>query len=154
LQQTVLRLYEMFMPVVNALGLSVVDVEWLPARGSARLSVLIARRHGSVSITDCEDVTQALAEVLEAAPEHAQSYTLEVSSPGLDRVLKRPHEFEVFAGRTIDISLSTPLLGKTEFQGILQGREGDKVLLELASGEMLSLPMPDIKKAKLVFKMK
>lgn len=154
MQQTVLRLYELFMPVVSALGLSLVDVEWLPARGSARLSVLIARRQGSVSITDCEDVTHALSQVLEDSPEHAQSYTLEVSSPGLDRVLKRPHEFEVFAGRTIDISLSAPLLGKTEFQGILQGREGDNVLLELSNGEVLTLPAPHIKKAKLVFKMK
>lgn len=154
MQQTALRLYELFMPVVSDLGLCLVDVEWLPARGGARLSVLIARRQGSVSITDCEDVTHALSQILEDCPEQTQSYTLEVSSPGLDRVLKRPYEFEVFAGRIIDISLSAPVLGKTEVQGILQGREGDHVLLELSNGEVLTLPAPQIKKAKLVFKMK
>jgi len=154
LQQTVLHLYELFMPVVDALGLCLVDVEWLPARGGARLAVLIARRQGSVSITDCEDVTHALSQILEDYPEQTQSYTLEVSSPGLDRVLKRPYEFEVFAGRIIDISLSSPLLGKNEFQGTLQGREGDNVLLALSNGEVMTLPAVQIKKAKLVFKMK
>jgi len=154
LQQAALPLYELFLPVVDSLGLSLVDVEWLPARGGARLAVLIARRHGSVSTADCEEVARALLLALEASPLLAPNCALEVSSPGLDRVLKRPHEFEVFAGRLIDISLSVPFCGKAEFQGTLQGREGDNVLLELPSGESLALPEQHIRKAKLVFKMK
>ncbi len=154
MQPSLDHIFALFVPVVEALGLSLVDVEWQSARGGARLAVYIARPGGSVSIADCEAVTLALGHEMEDTQVFPQSYTLEVSSPGLDRVLKRPHEFDIFQGRGATLWLFEPFCGKMECAGILQGRQGEHVLVHLTSGEIVTLPAALIRKTKLVFDMK
>lgn len=147
------RLYSLFRPVVETYGLTLVDVEWAPERGGVRLGVYITRPVGGVTLDDCETVARALDELLEATPELTNSYTLEVASPGLDRVLKRPEEYDIFRGRSVSIRVREPIEGKYEVEGELKGLVEDKLELEIPSG-IVSVPISNIKKTKLIFKMK
>ena len=153
MQPMIERLYEAFQPVVEGLGLSLVDVEWAPARGGRRLGVYIARKKGGVSFDDCALVSRALETTLEEEPELDSSYTLEVSSPGLERVLKRPAEYDIFVGRAVALILHGPGPGLTTLEGLIEGFDGTEVSLRIAD-ETMSIPLKCIKKAKLVFKFK
>ena len=150
------RLYEAFGRVVQDLdeGLFLVDVEWISGRGGRRLGVYIARKSGSVSLDDCTRVTHVLDELLESDPELSSSYVLEVSSPGLDRVIKRPEEYDIFVGRHIALYLSEPVDEKQEWHGQLQGRLDSQVSVKKDDGETVLIPLAVINKAKLVFKFK
>ncbi|MBS3950174.1 MAG: ribosome maturation factor RimP [Peptococcaceae bacterium] len=147
------RLYSLFRPVVETYGLTLVDVEWASERGGVRLGVYITRTVGGVSLDDCETVARALDELLEATPELSNSYTLEVASPGLDRVLKRTEEYDIFRGHSVSIRVRAPYEGKYELEGELKGLVGDQLELETPSGTV-SIPFSSIKKTKLLFKMK
>ncbi|MDP3487338.1 MAG: ribosome maturation factor RimP [Bacillota bacterium] len=147
------RLYSLFQPVVETHGLTLVDVEWAPERGGVRLGIYITRAVGGISLDDCETVARALDELLEATPELNNAYTLEVSSPGLDRVLKRIEEYDIFRGRSVSIKIREPYEGKYELEGELKGLVGDHLELEIPSGTV-SVPISNIKKTKLIFKMK
>jgi len=151
MRPSVEQYFQLFAPIIEALGLSLVDVEWISVRGGARLAVIVARPGAAVSISDCEAATWAIEHELESNATVKHPSSLEVSSPGLDRVLKRPHEFEVFRGRRASLWLSEPLCGKVELVGELLGRQEEKVLLRLFSGETIDVPLSQINKARLVF---
>jgi len=153
MKELVERLYSLFQPVVESCGLILVDVEWAPDQGGVRLGVYITRSIGGVSLDDCETVARALDELLEETPELSNSYTLEVASPGLDRVLKRPEEYNIFRGRSVSIKVREPYEGKYELEGELRGLVGDQLELDIPSGT-ISVPISNIKKTKLIFKMK
>ena len=147
------RLYSLFRPVVETHGLTLVDVEWAPERGGVRLGVYITRAVGGVSLDDCETIARELDELLEATPELNNAYTLEVASPGLDRVLKRTEEYDIFRGRSVSVRVRDPHEGKYELEGELKGLVGDQLELE-TSGGTVSVQISNIKKTKLIFKMK
>lgn len=153
MEELIERLYSLFKPVVAAHGLELIDVEYVPIKGGRRLSVYIVQPNGSVSLDDCETVARALDDLLEATPELSHSYTLEVSSPGLDRVLKRHEEYDIFRGRTVSVRIREPFEGKYELEGELKGIASEQVELETPAG-VVSLPLANIKKTKLIFKMK
>lgn len=144
----------MFRPVVQHLGLELVDVEWVPVKGGRRLGVYISRPSGRVGLDDCEQVATALDAMLEETADFSDAYTLEVSSPGLDRVLRRPEEYDVFAGRTVAVYFKEAVDGRMDYEGELLGRSGNDVVLKLPSGGSLQVPLSNINKAKLVFKLK
>jgi len=143
--------FQFFTPIVESLGLSLVDVEWVSARPGSRLSVIVARPGATISIADCEAVTRAIEREIETNSAFQSAYALEVSSPGLDRVIKRPHEYNVFCGRQASLWLSEPIEGAVELFGELLGTLEGKVLLRLVSGEKIEVDLSQIRKAKLVF---
>lgn len=153
MKELVEQLYGLFQSVVETFGLVLVDVEWSPDRGGVRLGVYITRTVGGVSLDDCEAVARALDELLEEIPELSDSYTLEVASPGLDRVLKRTEEYDIFRGRSVSVRIREPYEGKYELEGELKGLVGDQLELDIPSGT-ISVPISNIKKTKLIFKMK
>jgi ribosome maturation factor RimP len=147
------RLYDLCGPVVEGLGLALVDVEWVPARRRT-LAVYVARTdEGRVGFSDCERVAEALEPVLDSVSE-LTGYTLEVSSPGLDRVLRRKQEYDIFKGRRAKVVLREAMRERHEHTGVLSGTAGPEVLLASDSGDMLSIPIENIKKCKLEFRVK
>ncbi len=154
----------------RAAGLEVVDVEWkvgkqrflrvfidkpvmAPPYGSGEAAEAgpggSARPEG-VSHSDCQAVSEQLSVLLDVEDlVPGPGYILEVSSPGLDRKLTRPAEFERFAGRKARISLRQPVEGKSHFEGRLAGYEDGRVKLKV-DGRIFELPLPDIRKAQLV----
>ena len=134
-------------------GLRLVDVEWLPARGGARLVVTVTKPGGRVSLDDCSNVTAALDALVEESPDLGGPFVLEVSSPGLDRTLKRPHEYELFKGRELSLWLDTMVQGRQEWTGVISASDDDLVTIE-ADNITVSIPSVAIVKAKLAFKFK
>ena len=129
-------------------GVEVVDVEWKVGR-ERFLRVSIDKPEG-VSHRDCQAVSEqlsALLDVEDLVP--GPPYVLEVSSPGLDRKLTRPAEFERFAGRKARISMAEPVEAQAYFEGRLAGYAEGRVKIDV-QGRIIELPLAGIRKAQLV----
>jgi ribosome maturation factor RimP len=134
--------------VAGAAGLDVLDVEWMVGR--QRFLRIILDKPGGVNHGDCERVSHELGVLLdveELIP--GPGYVLEVSSPGLDRKLTQPAEFQRFTGRRAKISISQPIEDRSFFEGRLAGFADGRVRLEV-DGRVFTLPFEWIRKAQLV----
>ncbi|TDT61570.1 ribosome maturation factor RimP [Fonticella tunisiensis] len=123
------------LPVTEQLGYELVDVEFVKEEGEWYLRVYIDKENG-VNLDDCANVSRILSDRLDEIDPIDYSYYLEVSSPGLDRPIKKEKDFERFSGRDIKIKLFSPLNGKKVYTGKLKGLEGDMVVFEKAGEEM------------------
>ena len=143
------RIREAAERVAQSLGLEVVDVEWKVGRDRF-LRVYIDKPEG-VSHKDCEAVSNQLSVLLDVEEliPGQQHYILEVSSPGLDRKLTKPAEFERFTGRLARISTIEPVENQKFFEGRLAGVAGGKVQIQV-QGRVIAVPMEGIRKANLV----
>ncbi len=142
------KLHAMVEPVVTAMGYELVGVEFHRQPGSNLLRVYIDQPRG-VSLDDCEAVSNQLSAMLDVEDPIKGRYTLEVSSPGLDRPLFVREHFERFAGQKVKIRLSIPREGRRNYTGMLQGVE-DEVVIIVADGQELRLPLVEIEQARLV----
>ena len=114
------------------------------------LQVMAERRdEAPMTVADCADISRAISALLDVADPIASAYTLEVSSPGIDRPLVRPEDYDRFAGFEARIDLSDPLDGRKRFRGRILGRDRDHVSLAVEGGEA-RLPLAGIARAKLV----
>jgi ribosome maturation factor RimP len=137
-------------------GVEVVDVEWKVGK-QRFLRVFIDKPFGGpspapegVSHSDCQAVSEQLSVLLDVEDlVPGSGYILEVSSPGLDRKLTRPAEFERFAGRLARISVNEPVEGQAYFEGRLAGYADGRVKMDV-HGRMIELPLAGIRKAQLV----
>jgi ribosome maturation factor RimP len=93
------------------------------------------RPDGSMEVEDCARLSTAVSAVLDVEDPITDAYTLEVSSPGIDRPLTRLKDFELWAGHEAKIETSEAIDGRRRFKGVLQGTEGDEVLLEIEQGK-------------------
>jgi ribosome maturation factor RimP len=143
------RIREAAERVSRSLGIEVVDVEWKV--GKQRFLRVYIDKPAGISHSDCEAVSNQLSVLLDVedlVPGPA-GYILEVSSPGLDRKLTKPAEFERFAGRLARISTIEPIENQKFFEGRLAGVAGGNVQIEV-KGRVIALPMEGIRKANLV----
>ncbi len=143
------RIEEIATEIVGTKGLSLVDVEYKKESGDWFLRIYIYKPEG-VSIDDCEEVSNAMNSYLDEIDIIPGSYLLEVSSPGLERRLKKAREFEIFAGRKIKIHTYFPVDGRKDFRGLLDGFEDGKVKL-LYEEESIIIPLQAISKAQLIY---
>ena len=143
------ELGELLAPTVAALGLELLGVEFAPTGNSALLRLYIDAPERTVAIEDCEAVSREVSAVLDVEDPIASQYTLEVSSPGIDRPLFTPAQFARFAGESARLTLRVPVDGRRRFQARIVGVEGDDVLLAHEAGDM-RVAHANIEKAKLV----
>ena len=106
-------------PILEEKALELADLEFVKEGPNWYLRVYIDK-DGGVTIEDCENVSRILEKKLDETDPIEQAYILEVSSPGIDRPLKKPEHFEKYIGEIIDIKLYKPLEGKKEYQGELK----------------------------------
>lgn len=132
---------------VVGLGYELVDLEQSPRGRILRLFIDRLDKTGGVDIEDCVTVSNHLTRVLTV--ENIDYDRLEVSSPGLDRPVKKAADFERFAGEEITLKLRVPLNNRRNFQGVLGGLRDGKVVLGLETGEV-ELDLANIEKARLV----
>jgi ribosome maturation factor RimP len=136
-------------PSLDAMGYRLVRVALLGAR-RATLQIMAERRdEAAMSVENCAEISRSISALLDVADPIASAYDLEVSSPGIDRPLVRPEDYDRFAGFEAKIELSEPLSGRKRFRGRLLGRAGDAVRLIGEAGEV-TLPFALIARAKLV----
>ncbi len=136
-------------PALEAMGYRLVRVALTNTRRPT-LQVMAERRDdAAMTVDDCADISRAISALLDVADPIADAYTLEVSSPGIDRPLVRPEDYDRFAGFEARIDLAAPLDGRKRFRGRLLGRDEDHVRLAGEEGEV-RLPLAAISRAKLV----
>ena len=142
------RVRQLVQQVVEGQGYELVDVEFKGAGKSSVLRIFIDKVDG-VSHRDCELVSEQVGTVLDVEDLIPSSYTLEVSSPGLDRKLVKESDYTRFEGKLARIQTRIPLNQQKVFRGRLQGLHAGKVRLELQGGNLLDIPLDVIQEARL-----
>jgi ribosome maturation factor RimP len=143
------KIREMAERVARSEGLTVVDVELKGGRSNPLLRIYVDKPQG-ISHADCQLVSEQVSAILDVEDPFPGSYTLEVSSPGLDRKLAKPGEFEHFAGRRARLVLREPLDGEKVLEGRLAGFASGLVKLDLGERGLKELPLANISKAQLL----
>jgi len=142
------RIAALIAPVLEEEGVELVDVVYRSEAGAWVLRVYIDRTEG-ITVDDCAMISRNIEDVIEVDGAVAHAYRLEVSSPGLDRVLSREKDFQRFAGKTAKIELRNPLAGRRNFKGKILGCEEGIVLLEDAQGDEFRFDLTELDKARL-----
>jgi ribosome maturation factor RimP len=136
-------------PILESMGLSLWEMEFLKQGPQWLLRIYIDRESGGVTLNDCETVSRDLSAALDVEDIIPHAFTLEVSSPGLDRTLTKPEHFTRFIGSMVKIKTYQPVDGQKVFRGKLLGLLEDIVKIEFESGTVIELPMTGIAKASL-----
>jgi ribosome maturation factor RimP len=136
-------------PAVTGMGYELVDVQ---SSSGGRLLRIFIDKPGGVTLEDCAAVSRQLSRVL---PVEGVDYdNLEVSSPGLDRPLRKPGDFARFAGQMAEVRMRTPdASGRRKFVGVLRGAEAGRLSMQLdgqADGQTVALALDDLERAKLI----
>ena len=143
------KVLEISDKLAEEMNFSVVDVEF-KKEGQDKILRVYIDKDGGVDLDDCEKFSRALEAVLDEEDFIEEAYNLEVSSPGLDRQLKKEREFLHYIGRKVDVKLYKEQDGKKEFTAILKNYEEKTVSLEV-SGEVLKINPKDAAFIKLYF---
>jgi ribosome maturation factor RimP len=162
MRDALMRLLE---PPIEALGFELLEIEFARAGRGGTLRIFIDRKvsgdrtpsggggpdvpsQGGISVDDCAAVSHAVGGILDAEDPIAGHYTLEVSSPGLDRVLRKREHFERFVGERVFVELKLPIEGRRRFAGTLKSVVGGAIVVEV-DGQAHELPLDRIQKARL-----
>jgi len=146
--QLVDKIWTICEPAIRELGLELVEVEHLGAPGGAVLRLYIDRE-GGVTVADCAGVSREVGHLLDAEDVMQGRYLLEVSSPGIDRVLRKPEHFERFRGREVRIRTRVLVDGKRKLGGKIVSCSSDTLRIESETGEVLEVPLDSIERASL-----
>ncbi len=120
--------FELAIPIIDRLGYEPVDVEFVKEGSGWYLRVFIDKP-GGVTLDDCQAVSEELSAMLDKADPIDRAYYLEVSSPGLDRPLKKDSDFVKYKGEDVELKLYEPLDGMKEFSGKLEGLIDGKIVI-------------------------
>jgi ribosome maturation factor RimP len=143
------RLTALIAPSLESMGYELVRVQF---QGKTRptLQIMAERADGAgMTVDDCATISRSLSALLDVEDPIQGGYVLEVSSPGIDRPLTRPKDFQTWAGFEAKLEAIVGVDGRKRFRGRLLGLDGDDVRIELETGEA-RVPMSDLKSAKLV----
>jgi len=139
----VTKIESLIGPAVNGLGFELYDLVFAKEGANWYLRVFIDKP-GGVTIDDCEAASRAIEKVLDEKDPIEQSYILEVSSPGLDRPLKKDADYDRFLDRVVDVKLYKPLNRRKEYTGKLAGLQDGHIVIIDNSGNTLRFPKSDV----------
>ena len=134
-KKTAERAEELVRAAVEEAGYVLWNVEYVKEGADHTLLVTIEKKDAPIGLDDCEKVTKIIDPILDEADPIEESYYLEVSSPGLERELKRPEHFSAYLGEKVRVRLYAPVNGQKEYRGVLAARENGRLVLETASGK-------------------
>ena len=145
------RLLELLDPVAEATGYEIVRLRLMGGEAGRRLQVMAETPDGEMVVEDCARLSRAISEVMDAADPIAGEYTLEVSSPGVDRPLTRLKDFANYEGHEARIELDRVAEGRKRFRGVLAGVEDDAIGIDLEGEDSTAMvPFSWIVDAKLI----
>lgn len=142
------RITEIITPTVEDLGFEVVRVRLMTGKESI-LQIMVQKPDGTIEVDECATVSTAVSALLDVEDPIVDVYTLEVSSPGIDRPLTRLKDFDQWEGFEAKIETEELIDGRRRFKGMLRGTEGDEVLIEIEEGT-IGLKFEWLTDAKLV----
>ncbi|MBL1271316.1 MAG: ribosome maturation factor RimP [Oceanospirillales bacterium] len=143
------QLEDILRPVVEGLGYEFWGIEYRSKGYQSMLRVFIDDAENGIGIDDCEKVSRQISGVMDVEDPIQTEYTLEVSSPGMDRPLFRPEQYQAFVGHQVQIRLRMAFEGRRKFQGLIKGVEGDDIVVVVDDHEYL-LPFDSIEKAQII----
>ena len=152
-QEPIARVERMLSPSIEDMGYALVRVRMMGGKRQPTLQVMAERADGAeMSVEDCASLSRAISALLDVEDPIEGSYHLEVSSPGLDRPLVRPGDFERFAGHEAKLEMTRPIDGRRRFSGRLMGLTDGEIRLRLSDGteREVALPFAELAEAKLI----
>jgi len=141
-------LWELFEPVVNGMGYDLIEIEHFPNPKHGVLRLYIDKEDG-VTVDDCSSVSHQISALIDVEEPVSGHFNLEISSPGLDRPLRRLQDFQRFTGSLVKLKTAMPLEGQRNFKGRLLEADEDKIVIE-TDDEEISLPISAVEKARIV----
>jgi len=144
------RIRQLIQDVVEGLGYEFVDMEFKGGGNGSILRIFIDKPAG-ISHRDCELVSEQAGTVLDVEDLIPFSYTLEVSSPGLNRKLVKEYDYTRFAGKLAKIQTRIPLRHQRVFKGRLRGLQDGNIRLEMLNGDLLDIPLDVVQEGRLEF---
>ena len=142
------RIAEIVTPVIEDMGYEVVRIRLMSGKETT-LQIMAQKPDGSIEVDDCAQISTAVSATLDVEDPILDAYTLEVSSPGIDRPLTRLKDFDQWAGHEAKLETDELIDGRRRFKGALAGTEGDEVLIEIEEGT-IGLKFEWLSDAKLV----
>ena len=142
------ELEQLLKPTIAGMGYELWGLEYLSGGKRATLRVYIDTPSG-VTLGDCERVSHQLNGVLDVDDPVRTVHTLEVSSPGMDRILFKPHQYVAHIGREVDLRLRFPLEGRRKYVGLIDGVRDGEIVLRV-SGATCNVPMEQVHRARVV----
>jgi len=127
------RMAAIIAPVIEDMGYELVRVRLMSGK-SKTLQIMADKPDGGIEVDDCARISTAVSAVLDVEDPLEDAYTLEVSSPGIDRPLTRLKDFDVWAGHDAKVETTDLIDGRRRFRGILAGTDGDDVLIDIEEG--------------------
>ncbi len=144
----VTRLQELLEPVVTGLGYELYGLEYLGQGKYSVLRIYIDQESG-ITVDDCSKVSHQVSGVLDVEDPISGQYTLEVSSPGMDRPLLKAEHYGRYTGQQVKVKLDKPINGQSRFSGVLRGLKDGSVVVEV-DGELIEFTVDMVNKARLV----
>ncbi|MCM5705302.1 ribosome maturation factor RimP [Larsenimonas salina] len=141
-------LHSLIEPTITDMGFELWGIDYMAQGKHSRLVIYIDQANG-VTVEHCADVSRQVSAILDVEDPISGHYTLEVSSPGMDRPLFTPAHFEAYTGNIVSLRLRAPFEGRRKFKGVLAGIDGDEVLLQF-EGEEYGFPIETIERAQVV----
>jgi len=138
----------MLKPTVEALGFDLWGIEYLSQGRHSVLCIYIESDKG-ITVDNCAEVSHQVGSILDVEDAISGEYSLEVSSPGMDRLLFKLDQYSAYVGEEIEIRLRSPFDGRRKFKGELKGIEGEDIVVQVDNHEFL-LPYDAIEKARIV----
>lgn len=133
-------------PVIEELGFS---LNWIEYKGGTLQIFAENPKNGNLNLAECTTISREISPILEVEDPIDNAYRLEVSSPGVDRLLVRESDYERYNGFIAKIELDTPIEGQKRFRGTIEEKKDGEIVLKTDTG-LVNLPFRDISKAKLV----
>lgn len=143
------ELTQLLIPVVADMGLECLGVEYSPSQGNGLVRVYIDAVDRAVTVEDCEVVSRQVSATLDVNDPVAGRYTLEVSSPGLDRPLYTPEQFARVIGNSAKLEVNLAIDGRRRFQGLIVAVNGNDIVIE-QDGQAVTIAGGNIHKARLI----
>ncbi len=150
-EESIVKIEKIVLPVLKEMELELVDIEYLQEGGYWYVRIYIEKLDGDVSLDDCAKVSMAVEDDIDKLID--KKFFLEISSPGVERPLKREKDYIRFTGSKIKVSLKHKINEKKNFEGILSKFENDTVFL-MTDDEELEIPFKEVRKANLVYDFK
>jgi len=148
-ENTAAKVASLVEPILQEMGFELIDVEFLHSQGRWILRLTVDRE-GGITVDDCAKVSRELGDLLDVKDPIRQRYFFEVSSPGLDRPLKREKDLLRALGKKIKVRMKTPIQGRRNYFGLLTDFSDGTLYMEMEQGEA-ALPWAQVQKANLVY---
>lgn len=143
------KIEKIVTPVVNEMGLSLVDIEYMQDGGYWYVRIYVENLNGEITLEECAAISGKIDEDVDKLIE--QRFFLEVSSPGIERPLKKIEDFIRFKGEKIKVSLKHKINDKKSFEGIITECKDNIIFLEIEEENIVEIPFSEVKKANIIY---